>query len=262
MLDIYESHTEHIEGGPPMYLCVLASGTMILEQILFAKMQLFSSLYHHQKVRVAHQAVLRLLEYLRAAKSSIRGMSLDSPETFIALEDADVLHGCWTMPTEQCEPLKNASELAKAIRNRALPMRALVLTYPVWGPDKANPDDSYREDWASLMKGSDQPDKLESQIAEATNIQPEQVWVDIPDIVNLQGTGQEGLIKFDDKTALPIQTMFPIGGWGSAYQSYRMVSYIFTSGDRAKVGKAAKAILEEEYSIVLNDVALKLARID
>jgi len=48
----------------------------------------------------------------------------------------------------------------------------------------------------------------------------------------------------------------------SAYQAYRMISYIFTPRDRQRVGRAAREILAANYKVVLNDVALKLARME
>jgi HD superfamily phosphohydrolase len=264
VLDTFESKADAVDRTNPVFLCVSASGATVLEQILFAKMQLFSSIYHHHKVRVAHDAALRLIAYLSEAGMLIKGMPLTSPETFIALEDSDLLHGCFAAENDHArsDALQKAVALASAIRNRTLPMRALVLTFPVWGQDSAMPEEDYRKEWANLLKSADQPGKLATQIADRAGVDRDQVWVDTPDTVNLQGTGQEGLIKFDENTALPIQQMFPIGGWLSAYQSYRMISYIFTWGDRKKVGEVAREILEREYSIVINDVALKLARID
>jgi uncharacterized protein len=256
---------------------VSASGAIVLEQVLFSKMQLFSSLYHHHKVRVAHQALLRLLDAIKSARIKITGLPLDDPASFIFLEDNDILHGCFETASgdvkkkgnehkeqkKKQDALARARRLVRAITERQLPMRALVLTYPAWG---TSPREKDKEDnssaWANVMKANDQPFKLAGEIAKKANVNSDEVWIDIPDPVNLQGTGREGLVKFDDHTAVPISEMFPVSGWLSAYQAYRAISYIFAFREREKVGKAAREILADGYQVILNDVAIKYARIE
>jgi HD superfamily phosphohydrolase len=242
------------------FLCVSASGATVLEQVLFSKMHLFSSVYHHHKVRVAHQAALRLLSLLEEALVEINGLSLSNPETFLCLDDYDLLHGCFEINDK--EKSEAAHALATAIKNRSLPRRALVLTHPAWGNDPSVGSDYDRQAWFNAMKSDDQPNRLVAQIAEKAGIDLTDIWVDIPDPVNLQGTGQEGMIKFDAKTFMPIQEMFPVGGWLSAYQSYRATSYIFSWRNQGKVGCVAREILRKEYGVTTNDVALKLAKLE
>lgn len=110
------------------------------------------------------------------------------------------------------------------------------------------------------MKNRDQPDELIKEIAKAAKVRPEDVWIDIPNPVSLNSTGMQGLVKFDEKTFLPVQKMFPISGWLSAYQAYRSISYIFATRDREKVGRAAQRVLKEVYDIEVNDLAVKMAR--
>lgn len=248
-------------------LCVSASGAIVLEQVLFSKMQLFSSLYHHHKVRVAHQALLRLLDALRSADTKIKGLPLNDPASFIFLEDNDILHDCFDAKADEQktkEALTKAHRLVRAISDRQLPMRALVLTYPAWGK---NPHEKDKEDnsgaWTNAMKAKDQPGRLAEQIAKKAGVTTDEVWIDMPDPVNLQGTGREGLVKFDEHTAVPISEMFPVGGWLSAYQAYRALSYIFAFREREKVGRAAQEVLAtDEYKVILNSVAVKYARLE
>jgi HD superfamily phosphohydrolase len=245
-------------------LCVAASGATILEQVVFAKMQLFSSLYYHHKVRAAHQAALRLLAGLEEAGIELNGRSLSEPSTFLCLDDYDVLHGCFQQAkSKKPEPegLQRARRLAKSIKERNLPMRALVLAHPAWGSNPCAASDAERGKWVRKMMEQGQPNRFAAEVAGAAGLSPNDVWVDIPEEVNLQGTGAEALVKFDDHTFLPIQDMFPISGWLSAYQLYRMVSYIFAVRDRERVGRAACEILARDYDITVSNVALKLARV-
>jgi len=251
----------------PRVLCVSASGATVLEQILFSKMQLYSSVYHHHKVRVAHQAILRLLTALKRAHVSLNGYSLADPAAYMCLEDSDVLHACSQTPAGPIsEPLNQARMLTKEIKTRTLPMRALVLTHPVWGSDPRSTSDvalqeseDNRVRWNQKMKASGQPEQLAAEIAGKAGVDISEVWIDIPGPAPLETTAEEGLVKFDDETYLPIVKMFPIGGWLEGYQSYRNISYIFARREREKVGHAAKEVLLNGYGIKINDVAFKLA---
>lgn len=259
--------TLKVEESPGHYarvLCVAASGATVLEQILFSKMQLYSSVYHHHMVRVAHQAILRLLSALKEAGASLNGMSLDNPAAFMCADDSDLLHAHLFVDqkTAPPEPLGKARLLTREIRERTLPMRALVLTHPVWGADPRNSTDTDRKTWEAKMKAPGQPANLEAEIVGAAGLSdPEDVWVDIPPPAPLEGTAQEGLVKFDDNTYLAIGKVFPIGGWLSGYQAFRSVSYVFARKERVKVGQAAQKLLAERYGITTNNVALDLARV-
>jgi len=245
-------------------ICVSASGATVLEQILFSKMQLYSSVYHHHKVRVSHQALLRLFTCLKQAGVRIRGLSLDDPATYMCLDDADILHACEYVPhaRRESQPLKEARLLTREILERNLPRRALVLTHPVWGKDPQRPSDRDRKTWEAKMKASDQPGRFARQVARAAGEKVTDIWVDIPGSAPLQGTAQEGFVKFDDRTYLAIVEIFPIGGWLSGYDAYRSISYVFSRENRERVGRIAREVLANEYGVKTNDVSLKLARTD
>jgi HD superfamily phosphohydrolase len=249
-------------GRQPRIICVSASGATVLEQILFSKMQLYSSVYHHHKVRVAHQALFRLLSRLKEAGVPVRGLPLDDPATYTCLDDADILHACQNTDAARGEPdsLREARLLTNEIRERNLPMRALVLTHPVWGTDPQHASDRDRVTWELKMKAANQPDHFAAQVAHSAGLETSDVWVDIPGPAPLQGTAQEGIVKFDDHTYLAIVEIFPIGGWISGYDAYRTISYVFTRRNRERVGRAAREVLSSEYGITTNDVSLKLAR--
>ncbi|MBM4275787.1 MAG: hypothetical protein FJ134_15200 [Deltaproteobacteria bacterium] len=164
-------------GETKKVLCVSASGATVLEQVLFSKMQLFSSVYHHHKVRVAHQAALHLLESLKESDVLINGLSLEDPASFLCLDDYDILHGCFqTDKNPEPQGVKTARALAKAIKERALPKRALVLTHPVWGDDPKNASEEARISWNSEMKSSDQPDRFVAEVARMAGVIPFSVF--------------------------------------------------------------------------------------
>jgi uncharacterized protein len=246
----------------PRCLCVGAAGAPVLEQVLFSKMQLYSSVYHHHKVRVAQQAIVRLFAALNDAGVKIKNLPLDSPSTYPFLDDSDLLHAADHPRARKSAALTRAALLIKEIQQRRLPLRALVLTHPVWGRDPKESSETHRKRWEAKMKAKGQPDRFAAQVTGAAGIKdPFDVWVDIPGPAPLAGTAQEALVKFDDHNYLAIGDMFPIGGWLSGYQAYRTVSYVFARTKLNEVGPAAQRVLQEEYGVVTNGLALKLARL-
>jgi HD superfamily phosphohydrolase len=232
-----------------------------LEQVIFSKMQLYSSVYHHHKVRVAHQAVCRMLAALQEGDAKFGGLQLRNPVTYMMIDDHDIMY---FEPSAQPghAAILRALSLAKSIKDRTLPMKALVLTHPAWGGDPTASSETDRESWGDLVTGPGRVGKIEAEIAERAGVDPSEVWIDVPDPEEsrVHKIAQQGFVKFDSNMAMPVQKMFPVGGWLSAYQMYRATSYIFTSADRRIVGEAAKAVLRE-YDVTVNELAAKLARV-
>ena len=242
----------HIPNENAQGLCVSPSGAIILEQVLFAKMQLYSSLYHHHKVRAAHQSFIRLLNFLKQNNVRISGSEIH-PAAFIGWDDYDLLHGC-------CGNVE-ADRLARAILSREFPLRAVVLSYPTWGPSQEKPDDSYQKEFVRQMALPGAVQSLEAEIEGAAGTQAGSVWVDIPREPSLLGAANEALVKLDKNTGVPLQEMHPVGGWLSAYAKYRSVSYVFAPHPvRSAVADATIDVLGRK-GIVVNSTAKTLAQI-
>lgn len=71
----------------PKELCMDIAGATILEQLLFSKMLLFSSMYHHHKVRAAFRKLVLLFTEARRLNLKLGGVDLSSAVGFLKLDD-------------------------------------------------------------------------------------------------------------------------------------------------------------------------------
>jgi hypothetical protein len=242
------------ESGGERDIAVVASGASVLEQVLFAKTQLYSSVYHHHKVRAAHQLLMQLLRLMEGRGHKPAGRSLSEPASYLVMDDYDLLHAVPDDP--------DLDSLVSRIKGRVLPMRALVISYPCFNADDAES----RENFDKLFdpENAEIAHKLEAQLLSELRLKDGEVIVDLPDLPRLGATGQ-AIVRLgtDNKDNVQLQHIYPAGAWAKAYFGYRKVAYVFTTTqDRRRVGLAAKdALARLRYPIKLNNKALALAKL-
>ncbi len=238
-----------------MDIAVVASGSSVLEQVLFAKTQLYSSVYHHHKVRAAHQLLTQLLTSMAERSYKPGGRDLKQPGSYVMLDDYDFLH---TIPDDE-----ELNALVSKIKGRVLPKRALAISYSCFAPD----DFESRLNFDKLFDptNDEAAREIEAAIIAELGLKRWEVTVDVPDLPRLGGTGQ-ALVQLgkDGKDNVPLQDIYPAGAWAKAYAGYRKVAYVFTTipdPDRKKVGETAKRVFSElKYPIKVTNRALEQAK--
>ncbi len=218
---------------PEDVLCIDVGGATVLEQIQFNKMLLFSSFYHHQKVRAAFRLLVSLFDQLRRAGVSLKGVRLDRASNFLRLDDYDVLSAdADDWPDE-------AKQVVADLRNRTLPKRALVI------PKDGLLDDVSRVEYFRLRDDPELRESLEHEIAsQAGGAQP--VFVDCPEEPTFGVTGFHSLVKVAPDRYVTLDKLYPIAGWVSGYAEYRYRGYVFSPGGEEKqVNKAALKAFED-----------------
>jgi HD superfamily phosphohydrolase len=240
-LTIYEDNGE-------TDLAVLSSGAGVLEQVLFAKTQLFTSMYHHHKVRAAHQLLQKLLGIMRTREYRCAEHDMADPVSYMFLDDYDVLrqnHG---------DP--DIESIVSQIKSRDLPRRALVVSYPCF-------DDMNDQDAFFALSAADL-DAIAREVEGELGLEHGQVFFDVPDQPRLGGTGQ-ALVRVARDKVLLLQDIYPAGAWAKAHAGYRRVAYVFTtaSARRTAIAKAVRGILAgPRFDVHLNENALVLAKLD
>ncbi len=101
------------------FICVDIGGATVLEQILFNKMLLFSSVYNHHKVRGSFLMAASLLQEVRSQQWTVNGIRLKSAVDFLRLDEYGLLN------SKQVN--KKLEARARNLRDRILPKRALVI---------------------------------------------------------------------------------------------------------------------------------------
>ena len=230
-------------------LGVVSSGATILEQVIFAKTQIYSSVYHHHKVRASLQLLQVLLQmmYDRGYKPS--GQDLRDPASYLFLDDYDILrshHG----DTE-------IDSIVQRIKNRDLPKRALVITYPCFAETDQKSRDHFKKMDEGVFEG------LAANVKGRLHLASDLVVFDSPSPPRLFGIAQAPVQIARGSDPLLLQDIFPSAAWGKAYAGYRRVTYVFTTAaDRRSIGLAVRSALESmPKPVKLNDNSLALAKL-
>lgn len=231
-LDRASLHHHGYREYPEEILCMDVGGATVLEQVQFNKMVLFSSFYHHQKVRAAFRLLVHLLQRLREANLTLGDVRLDEAANFLLVDDYDVL-------SADLGPYPTAvRQIVTGLRNRNVPIRALVIT------KDALVNDASRAEYVMLRDSVDLRDRLAGRIEDMTNVRP--VFVDCPEEPTFGVTGLHSLVKLAPDRFVPLDKLYPIAGWVTGYAEYRYRSYVFCPpGNETTVRDAAFAAFGE-----------------
>lgn len=239
-------------------LSVDISGVSTLEQIVFNKMMLFSTVYHHHKVRAAECLFRSIFEELIKNNMSILNRSFRSAADFLYLTDDDIYS-----IAKQTE-LGLASVLAKDLGDRILPKRALVISAKTISGDIG--------DLQKIMALVEEPGKIklirksisEVIMHEGGKVPMEEIWVDIP----LSPKFKEGL-EWPVKSLgangghQRLRDVFPVEDWTRAFSQNKWQGYVFTKPqNQAIVYGAAKKVFESAFGIKFNEYAKILCKME
>lgn len=236
-------------------LCVDISGTTPLEQLLFSKTLLYSSVYHHHKVRAALCNLIIAFEQMRDQGMQIEGLDItSSPLNFLKLDDYSIFS------VFNFKPIRN-------LKNRILFKRAAVVSRYSLSEDEENME-SYKEFRNLQEEIEDNPatkyDKIKSLRSEIVSDgqRIEEVFIDFPEQPQFRVTGQESIIKISENSFLSLEDIQPSRGWVTAYAQYRYRVFIFSYPEAQEtVAKKTKAFFERR-KIKLNKKAFEFAKQD
>ncbi len=243
-------------------LAIKASGVQALEQVMFSKMILYCSLYHHQKVRAADSMLNTYVEYVKENYGSISGSPrLLEPWQFIQYIDADVL-----CPNGHSNDF--LKRIAERISERRIYKRALIIS-----PKTISKGLLYKI--TRLKEASDKEEKLKAyarKIYEA--IPPDdrgqmthhEIIIDIPDDPSLRESQQCPVIdKLSDDTTKyqALNKYFPVDDWLTAYYANKWIAHVFCPPEMQKsVNIAARIFFYEELGLIFSERATTFARIE
>lgn len=246
---------------------IVDSGSLsALEQVSIGKAQLYSQVYHHQKIRAAAAVIHRLLIRLREIGTEpVPGFSFDDPATYLLVDDTDVLGGEW----DDAE----VDRLIGNLKDRVLPKRALVLTYPCFPDirDESLSSEEYRitNNWSDLRR--DLRTSFEYLRSEERTIlgncsgQTRDVLLDIP--AEPPGSYDEDrpLIQLgrDGGEVIKLNKVFPAESWANAYEAYRSRSYVFAEPGDGAVSNVTEGALKwlDDHGVRVKPIAVREAKV-
>ncbi len=243
------------------------SGTSPLAQIMFNKMLLFTSMYHHHKVRAADCMLWALFELAQERKCKLGGRSLECPADFLWLTDDAVLR-----PELSKSP--EIQRLIKAIRARQLWKRALVISRTTT-PETMHSTISEEESESILTGFVDLSGTSKANIERRRALAAEmwkqagkpcakhEVWLDVPGLPRMREAERMWISVPGNGEPVTLADVLPITQWVQLYGVHKWRAHVFCPADaREAVNRAAKDVLKSEFGLDFNDMATSYAHLD
>lgn len=234
-------------------LSVDLSGATVLEQLLFNKSVLFTSVYHHHKIRASLCSIKSLFKLIKDNSYKINGRDLSHPIHFLEIDEYDILN------TQHVEGDKENELMNKYIldlKNRKLLKRALVIA-PISSASEESSLNIFK-----LAENKSKIAQLEEEISDSIpelKNGPKMIYLDFPERPRFGRTAIESLVRISDESLVPLENLYPIRGWVTGYSQFRYKAYVFCpSGFEDKIGKTALELLHRE-GITINKYGLEMA---
>lgn len=236
-------------------LSIDISGVSTLEQVMFDKMMLASTVYHHHKVRSAEAMFKALFEIIIDKSIPIKGLILKSAADFLYLCDHDIL----CMDTD--DPVLQS--LLARIKNRHLFKRALVIS-------KKTVVSDYADHLSEITRLGMKPENVRlireaifELVREKCNCTISDIWVDLPEAPSFK-EGSNCLVRIPgSQGAEPLRNIFPTDKWVMAFSEYKWQGYVFCPPEiREIVHEASKQVCEDAFGIKFNQYAKILCKME
>jgi HD superfamily phosphohydrolase len=239
-------------------LTIRYNGALTLEQILFCKMSLFATIYHHPKVRACDCMFKGIIEYCLNHGIKLAGQSLSKLKAYLYLTDGKIFQEAHSTKDTQLH------QLIHNLVYRRLLKRALVISQQTIN----KPEENSLKIHSLSTPSKDNQNKLRNiakDIWEEAG-KPcllEEIWIDLPKRPHFKET-YSTYIKMPDESFIQLNENFPIDPWVEQYSKNKWRGNVFCPPDdeiRDKISKAARHVFKDQFSIEFNDYAQTLARV-
>ena len=228
-----------------------------MEQIVFSKIVLSSSMYYHQKVMACHAMISAIIDYMNDPSSLphyfFEGNSLNNPVDYLRLTDYDILR---TLSLKKNKLPNFIQETIWNLFQRNLYIRALTisaLTIENW-------EETFPRYIGRLMGEKNERDKLRrkiysnipNKIKKKYNLILHQIQLSFPKPPLFDEENDEtlsGYVVTPNGNYITLNSLFPIKEWVKSYIIYKWKGYIFCppyDEVRDEICKIAKDILKNE----------------
>ena len=238
-------------------LSVDLSGVSTLEQIIFNKMMLFNTVYHHHKVRAAECLFRSLIDHAKRKQLEIRGTYLESAADFLYLTDDDI----YSLAGQK---LGLVSRFASDLCYRRLPKRALVISRKT--------SDTNIEEFIELVRVGRHKSIMEKLI-EAISLKTEElgnkvpveeIWLDLQPGPNFKEAIECPIKSIGEELGyIRLHNVLPVDDWVKAFSQVKWCGYVFTKPENQEiVYEASKQVISDAFEITLNKYARILCKIE
>jgi HD superfamily phosphohydrolase len=233
-----------------------SKGVTCIEQLIFNKMLLYTTVYNHHKVQAIDCMFKGIFEYIARndIKIKINGTlkTIESPVDFLYLVDFNL----FSIVDEVNDPV--LKKLIKNIQNRKLLKRALII----------NRNSVKSGDLLPLLSTSinrTEKKKYLRKLAEkiymnaGVSCDPCEIWIDIPKIPSFKEATMTYIRTNRDKNISgfrPISDYYPYNQFKELYELHKLEGYVFAPEDCLdKISKSAEEIFKSELSVEFQETA-------
>jgi HD superfamily phosphohydrolase len=242
------------------HLAVNQSGAGALEQVLFAKMNLFTTLYHHHKIRACDCMFMGIIEYMRENDLALpirnRELRWESPADYLWATDGEFLSFGFRTSDDRLH------RLVHNLFFRHLLKRALVLSRKTI---KLKEEDRWDELQRLTKRGAESLRRRRELAGEIWNragnpCLKQEIWVDLPELPTMSAASDTFVVpaRGRNSKAITLNEIFPTAAWTQQYGMNKWRGHVFCPEEcRDKVARAAREVLEEKYDTeILNEAFL------
>lgn len=252
-------------GTTTHILVVNRGGFTAIQQLLFARAALFSSVYHHHKVRACDCMVKGCFESFRETQAKFKsndtfgGVSLHGAADYLFITDADFFaeannHGRET----------SAHQAIHSLLYRRLLKRVLsISTQTIQGLTQQDAKAGYST-FYNLRSSPAALRELSAEVLKRSGAgcPKRDVWFDIPSHASFKKAGN-AMINMGPRGKMPIlkslSEFIPVEKWVETYDQYYAQSFLFGPPQkdvRVKLARAAVEVLSAEpYNLKLLETA-------
>jgi HD superfamily phosphohydrolase len=260
------SEAERFDGKRTSCMVVSRGGYNALQQLLFARATMFSTVYHHHTVRACDCMVKACFELFQNNEKPFKqnkvlteGLSFNSAGDFLFITDNDFYSEPYNHNT-----LSEEHKLFHDLHYRRLFKRVLtVSSHTIDGLVASEEAKSYYGEFYNLRS---QPDKLRSfakEVWKAAKVEcePHRIWFDIPLKPSFDKAGK-ALINVASRDEQPklekLAKFIPVKEWVDTYRQYNAQSFLFGPPDketRVKLARAARELIKTTFGFSLTKYA-------
>lgn len=221
-----------------------------VQQLLFDKVMLFSTVYQHQKLKAIDQMIQLAFEMIIDEGIEIFGKKIESPIDLLSIDDYQFLN-------LKSESLK-LNELTASLKMRKVFCRSLVIS-PKTVTKKRNL--SY---FMSFQENPGKIKKLRTELAERIggDCTKYDIAIEIPKQTPLKEAEQK-VIRSGANEFIAPKDVFPSPQWLNIFSSHQWKAWIFAKDEfREKACQEGIELLEEKFELCFNEEAIKQCRIN
>ena len=280
-ISVKESDFEYSEGEQKIHakeLVVNKNSVGILEQIVFNKMNLFMSFYHHQKIRAAECMYKSIIEYIQdkgyifkiKKNGRTKEISFYDPIDFLYFDDNFFLTEYMDHFIE--DPQLNY--LVEKLKNRQLWVRAAVIEYNTIDTSNDIPGKNTRDSKLEALRNLPVKTKMYEKHSlnelrilteeiykivkkKHSNCLKNEIWIDVPNSPSFTDSVKMFIDeKNEAENVKSLNDYFRADVWADQYKTNKYKINVFCPLEyRDAVKEAVKEVLKDKFEIDLKKEA-------